>query len=69
MIGPAPPHRSVKAEGGVLMAGTSGTDERAEVRRWLPSFLALSVVWGSSFALIKVGVDAGVSPLWVALWR
>jgi len=59
----------VKAEGGVLMAGTSGTDERAEVRRWLPSFLALSVVWGSSFALIKVGVDAGVSPLWVALWR
>lgn len=38
-------------------------------RSWLPSFVVLSVLWGSSFALIKVGVDAGVAPLWVALWR
>lgn len=37
--------------------------------RWLPSFVALSALWGSSFALIKVGVQAGVPPLWVALWR
>jgi drug/metabolite transporter (DMT)-like permease len=36
---------------------------------WLPRFIALSAVWGASFALIKVGVDAGVPPVWVALWR
>lgn len=39
------------------------------VRRWLPGFVALSAIWGASFALIKVAVDAGVPPLWVALWR
>lgn len=27
------------------------------------------MVWGASFALIKVAVDAGVAPVWVALWR
>lgn len=43
--------------------------ERVDPVRWLPSFVALSAIWGSSFALIKVGVDAGVAPLWVALWR
>jgi drug/metabolite transporter (DMT)-like permease len=37
--------------------------------RWLPGFVALSAIWGSSFALIKVAVDAGVPPAWVALWR
>ncbi|TDC27335.1 DMT family transporter [Streptomyces sp. 8K308] len=26
-------------------------------------------MWGSSFALIKVAVDADVPPVWVALWR
>jgi drug/metabolite transporter (DMT)-like permease len=35
----------------------------------LPSFIALSAIWGASFALIKIGVDAGVPPVWVALWR
>ncbi|MFJ9691285.1 DMT family transporter [Kitasatospora sp. NPDC101183] len=39
------------------------------VRRWLPAFVALSAIWGASFALIKVAVDAGVPPVWVALWR
>lgn len=38
-------------------------------KRWLPGFVALSAIWGSSFALIKVAVDAGVPPAWVALWR
>ncbi|HEY6794518.1 MAG TPA: DMT family transporter [Kineosporiaceae bacterium] len=36
---------------------------------WLPGFVALSSVWGASFALIKIAVQAGVTPLWVALWR
>ncbi|MFJ5116743.1 DMT family transporter [Kitasatospora sp. NPDC088548] len=31
--------------------------------------MALSAIWGASFALIKVAVDAGVPPLWVACWR
>ena len=35
----------------------------------MPAFVTLSVIWGSSFALIKVAVDAGVTPMWVALWR
>ncbi|WP_316524439.1 DMT family transporter [Kitasatospora brasiliensis] len=39
------------------------------MRRWLPGFVALSAIWGASFALIKLAVDAGVPPLWVALWR
>jgi drug/metabolite transporter (DMT)-like permease len=36
---------------------------------WFPGFVALSAIWGASFALIKIGVDAGVPPVWVALWR
>ncbi|MFJ5992914.1 DMT family transporter [Lentzea sp. NPDC092896] len=32
-------------------------------------FALLSAIWGSSFALIKVAVDAGVSPVQVALAR
>ncbi|MGW3043563.1 DMT family transporter [Kitasatospora sp. NPDC001159] len=39
------------------------------MRRWLPGFVALSAIWGASFALIKVAVEAGVPPVWVALWR
>jgi drug/metabolite transporter (DMT)-like permease len=47
------------------------TDKAGEAAaiRWVPTFVALSVIWGSSFALIKVAVDAGVTPMWVALWR
>ncbi len=37
--------------------------------RWLPGFVLLSAIWGSSFVLIKVAVDAGVAPVWVALAR
>ncbi|WP_239340449.1 DMT family transporter [Frankia sp. CiP3] len=44
------------------------TDRRTQIS-WLPGFILLSAIWGSSFALIKVAVDADVPPLWVALWR
>ncbi|MFI6705184.1 DMT family transporter [Nonomuraea sp. NPDC050478] len=37
--------------------------------RWMPGFVMLSVIWGASFALIKIAVEAGVPPLWVAFWR
>jgi drug/metabolite transporter (DMT)-like permease len=36
---------------------------------WLPGFTVLSAVWGSSFALIKVAVEAGVAPPWIAFAR
>jgi len=36
---------------------------------WLPAFVLLSAFWGSSFALIKVAVEAGVAPPWVAFGR
>jgi drug/metabolite transporter (DMT)-like permease len=38
-------------------------------RGWMGSFVALSAIWGASFALIKIGVSAGVPPVQVALWR
>ncbi|WP_158888289.1 DMT family transporter [Amycolatopsis anabasis] len=38
-------------------------------RSWLPGFLVLGLIWGASFALIKIGVSAGVGPVWIALWR
>jgi drug/metabolite transporter (DMT)-like permease len=43
--------------------------ERKSTIEWMPSFVALSVIWGSSFALIKVAVDADVASMWVALAR
>jgi len=36
---------------------------------WLPGFVLLSAVWGSSFALIKIALEAGVAPPWVAFAR
>ncbi|MEU4802672.1 DMT family transporter [Actinosynnema sp. NPDC023587] len=32
-------------------------------------FVLLSAIWGSSFALIKIAVDAGVPAVWVAFFR
>lgn len=36
--------------------------------RWLPSFLALAVIWGSSYLFIKVGVEE-LHPLFLSLFR
>lgn len=35
---------------------------------WVPSFLALALVWGCSFAFIKIGLQA-LTPVQVAFWR
>ena len=43
-------------------------DARSELRRWLPSFLALAAIWGTSFLLIKVGVRE-LHPLWLTFGR
>ena len=40
----------------------------AEWRRWLPSFLILAAIWGTSFLFIKVGVRE-LHPLWLSFGR
>ncbi|MFE2753846.1 DMT family transporter [Actinosynnema sp. NPDC059335] len=45
------------------------TEPSAQTPKWVPYFLACSLIWGSGFALIKIGVDAGIAPAWVAFWR
>jgi drug/metabolite transporter (DMT)-like permease len=39
-----------------------------EVRRWLPGYLLLAAIWGTSFLFIKVGVRE-VHPLWLTFGR
>jgi drug/metabolite transporter (DMT)-like permease len=43
-------------------------DTSAPARLWLPGFLALAVIWGSSFLFIKIGVRE-LHPLYVTLGR
>jgi drug/metabolite transporter (DMT)-like permease len=38
-------------------------------RSWVPAFLVLATIWGSTFLLIKIAVNAGVPPMYVGLWR
>jgi drug/metabolite transporter (DMT)-like permease len=40
----------------------------AELRRWLPSYLILAAIWGTSFLFIKVGVRE-LHPLWLTFGR
>jgi len=47
---------------------TAPTPDKADPRGWLPGFLLLGVIWGSSFLFIKVGV-AELHPLYVTLGR
>jgi drug/metabolite transporter (DMT)-like permease len=42
--------------------------DRADLRAWLPGYLALALIWGSSFLFIKVGVRE-LHPLYVTLGR
>ncbi|WP_433116260.1 DMT family transporter [Micromonospora sp. CA-246542] len=42
--------------------------DRAPLRAWLPGFLALAAIWGSSFLFIKVGV-AELHPVQLTLYR
>jgi drug/metabolite transporter (DMT)-like permease len=43
-------------------------DGGSELRLWLPSFLALAVIWGNSFLFIKVGIRE-LHPLWLTFAR
>ena len=40
----------------------------APARSWLPAYLANALMWGSSFAFMRVSLDA-LSPVQVAFWR
>jgi drug/metabolite transporter (DMT)-like permease len=42
--------------------------DKAHVRSWLPGYLALAVIWGSSFLFIKIGIRE-LHPMYVALGR
>ncbi|MGC5288953.1 DMT family transporter [Micromonospora sp. DT231] len=44
------------------------TPDKAPVRAWLPGFVALAAIWGSSFLFIKVGV-AELHPVQLTLYR
>lgn len=44
------------------------TPDRPALRTWLPGFLALALIWGSSFLFIKIGVRE-LHPLYVTLGR
>jgi len=47
---------------------TATAPDKADPRGWLPGFILLGVIWGSSFLFIKVGV-AELHPLYVTLGR
>ncbi|MEU8299099.1 DMT family transporter [Micromonospora sp. NPDC048909] len=44
------------------------TPDRPALRSWLPGFIALAAIWGSSFLFIKVGVEE-LHPLQLTLYR
>ncbi|MEV4523546.1 DMT family transporter [Micromonospora tulbaghiae] len=44
------------------------TPDRPPVRSWLPGFVALAAIWGSSFLFIKVGVTE-LHPVHLTLYR
>ncbi|MER5700958.1 DMT family transporter [Micromonospora sp. NPDC002296] len=44
------------------------TPDRSALRSWLPGFLALAAIWGSSFLFIKIGIRE-LHPLHLTLYR
>jgi drug/metabolite transporter (DMT)-like permease len=47
---------------------TVSTPDEAGARSWLPGYLALALIWGSSFLFIKIGIRE-LHPLYVTLGR
>ncbi len=47
---------------------TRTAPDRADLGAWLPAFLALAAIWGTSFLFIKVGVRE-LPPLWLTFGR
>jgi drug/metabolite transporter (DMT)-like permease len=47
---------------------TASAPDKVDLRSWLPGYLALALIWGSSFLFIKIGVRE-LHPLYVTLGR
>jgi drug/metabolite transporter (DMT)-like permease len=47
---------------------TAITPDKASLRSWLPGYLLLALIWGSSFLFIKIGIGE-LHPLYVTLGR
>ncbi len=47
---------------------TAAAPDRPDPRAWLPAFLTLAAIWGTSFLFIKVGVRE-IPPLWLTFGR
>ena len=56
------------ARSGRVSRVTSQTGPDRAAPAWLPGFLALAVIWGTSFLFIKVGVRE-LHPLWLTFGR
>lgn len=69
MSAPTAPGPAVSAASSTAAASTTATaTRRGGLRDWRVRFALLSVVWGFSFLLIKVGTEA-YAPFQVALGR
>jgi drug/metabolite transporter (DMT)-like permease len=47
---------------------TSPAPDAVNMRRWLPAFAAVALIWGTSFMFIKDAL-AGLAPVYIALYR
>ncbi|MFF3095339.1 DMT family transporter [Streptomyces cyaneofuscatus] len=54
---------------GLEVASSINALSAVPAKSWVPQFVICSMIWGSGFALIKIGVEAGIEPGWVAFWR
>lgn len=56
------------ASGRVSGVRADTTPDKVAPKSWLPGFLALAAIWGSSFLFIKIGVEE-LHPLHLTLYR
>jgi drug/metabolite transporter (DMT)-like permease len=57
-----------RVSGVTTQTAPDSAEARTELGRWLPSYLALAFIWGTSFLFIKVGVSE-LHPLWLTFGR
>src|SRR6476661_527853 len=59
---------ALREHGGRMAAQPNATAQRPAVPVWA-SFITLSLIWGSSFLFIKIGLDQGLPPLALVSYR
>jgi drug/metabolite transporter (DMT)-like permease len=62
------PTGQAAAEPAPASPGAPGQGRRERVGPWL-DFALLSVIWGSSYLFLKIGLDEGMRPLTLVAWR